>query len=143
MVNRPLFRNLCSFRPLFQICDILCYSKIVRLDSTKVSEVGAKFANFHPLKFRGYREGPSALHYKIHQGQHFNILAKAARGGVLWPRRSESKVTVTKTQLIRTSHSQSFTKHDNNTCNVVKNGSNTIEMTSEGNKQCPESTLAH
>ena len=31
-----IFCNVCSFRPLFQILDILCYSKVIRLESAEV-----------------------------------------------------------------------------------------------------------
>ena len=57
-----IFFNVCSFRPLFQICDILCYSKVIRLESAEVGEkspnCGAKFADFHLWKCREYRQGP-------------------------------------------------------------------------------------
>ena len=33
-----IFRNVCSFRPLFQTCDILCYSDGIELESAEVCE---------------------------------------------------------------------------------------------------------
>jgi len=36
--HTQIFRNVCSFRPLFQICNILCYSEFLGLESAKVGE---------------------------------------------------------------------------------------------------------
>jgi len=84
-----IFHNVCSFRPLFQICDILCYSEVIWLAS---AEVGKKSPSnlqiFAPQNFKMDRDrAPSVLHYKI--TPHSDILAKVMPGGILQPQRLE------------------------------------------------------
>jgi len=68
---------------------LIC-SLIFKLHEFKVTpspKCGAKFADFHPSKYRDTDRAPSDLHYKI--TSHSDILAKVAQDSVLWPQRLE------------------------------------------------------
>ena len=78
-----IFHSVCDFRPLFHICDILCYSEAIRLENAKVGkESGQNLQIFALQNVADIDRPPCDLRYKI--TPHSHILAKV--GGVPRPR---------------------------------------------------------
>jgi len=111
-----IFHNVCSFRPLFQICHILWYSKVIRLEGTEVSEKSRQNLQIFTSENVGNTDrAPSDLYYKISPHSklvswsltslfstnmaisetkpHSNILAKIPQGSILRPWILECKKT--------------------------------------------------
>jgi len=90
--HAQIFRNVCSFRSLFEICDIVCYSEVIRLESAEVGKkspnCGAKFADFRPSKCRAYRDLRCTI------TPHSDFMAKVPRSDVLRPRRLNKKASI-------------------------------------------------
>jgi len=92
-----IFHNVCSFRLLFQICIVLCYSKVIRLESAKVSEKSRQNLHiFAPQNVGDTDRALSDLCYKI--TLHSDFLAKVPWDGVLRPWRLECKKVINKSQ---------------------------------------------
>jgi len=62
-----ILHNVCSFRPIFKICDILCYSEVTRLESTEVGEkLGQNLHIFAPPNVRDTHGSPLICILKLH-----------------------------------------------------------------------------
>jgi len=67
---------------MFQICDIVCYFEVMRLESAEVGEKSPKNLKVYTSQNVGDTDSaPSELRYKIMP--HSDILAKVAWDGIL------------------------------------------------------------
>jgi len=93
--HTQIFRNVCSFGPLVNICDIL-FSEVIRLESAEVSEncptVGKNLQIFVPQNVGDTDRAPSDLRYKIRPYTTFRHHGKGAAG----QRSSASKIRARK-----------------------------------------------